>query len=374
MRTCSKITVTKKVTINKNVHLYSGIILRLLAFVLALAAGQNASFAAESQTTLAILAGCDLQFGSSLRYDNGVDTSVALHSSGLILEFHRSQNTDSIWYRLGKLVPPDVNNVTWGGSHNVGVDGFWPAVALTKEGYVIEVHSDRASKKGSKQFYHVGTIDPYGDENQTISWKTDFIHWDGGFHTSIAINGNGVIVGVHESNTGGTGLYYRVGHLRNPAGGDYTIAWTSGTTGIGYDDGINPHIAINNNNQVVEVHQVTDEDLLHYRRGTLFAGRITFAQSQRYDNDAAQPAVALLDSGLVLEVHSAGDDLNSRTGTLNPSNSTIIEWSTPVEIDTVNGSTYPALATNGNYAIQTHELAFGGGLFFSTAAICQAFR
>jgi hypothetical protein len=300
-----------------------------------------------------------------------MDTSVALHSSGLILEFHRSQNSDEMWYRWGKLVAPDMTNVTWGASRNIGVRGFWPAVALTKEGYVIEVHSDRASKKGSEQFYRVGKIDPYGDQNQTISWKTDFIHWDGGFHTSITMNDNGVIVGVHESNTGGTDLYYRVGHLRNPAGGDYTIAWTSGTTGIGYDDGINPHIAINNYNEVVEVHQVTNEYLLHYRRGTVSGGKITFAQSQRYDNNGAEPAVALLDSGLVLEVHSVGDILKSRTGTLNPSNSTKIDWSSPVAIATVYAAKNPALATNGNYAIQTHEIAYGGGLYFSTAAAIE---
>jgi hypothetical protein len=58
-------------------------------------------------------------------------------------------------------------------------------------------------------------------------------------------------------NTGGSsGLYYRVGQLGNPAGGDYTIAWSSGSTGVKYDDGVNPHIAINNQKQVVEVHQV----------------------------------------------------------------------------------------------------------------------
>jgi hypothetical protein len=83
----------------------------------------------------------------------------------------------------------------------------------------------------------VGKIDPNGDENQSIAWQTRFIHWDGEVHTSIAINDNGLIVGVHEGNTAGTGLNYRVGHLRNPAGGDYTIAWTSGSVSIPYDSG-----------------------------------------------------------------------------------------------------------------------------------------
>jgi hypothetical protein len=137
---------------------------------------------------------------------------------------------------------------------------------------------------------------------------------------------------------------------------------------------INPHIAINNQNQVVEVHQVTGESLLHYRRGTVSDGKITFGASQRYDIDARQPAVALLDSGLVLEVHSSWEDLYSRTGKLDPSNSTLIDWSTPVK----NGGNsysikYPALAANGRYAFQTHGktgiLAFTNEIYYSGAEI-----
>jgi hypothetical protein len=272
--------------------------------------------------------------------------------------------------------PLDKNYIVWGNSQSVGLNGYWPAVALSKEGYVIAVHSDREYTDGSQQYYRVGKIDPNGDEHQFINWITDLIHWDGGFHTSIAINDNGVIVGVHESNTGGTGLYYRVGHLKNPAGGDYTIAWSSGSSGVNYDDGINPHIAINNHNQVVEVHQVTGEDLLHYRRGTVSEGKIIFAASQRYENDARRPAVALLDSGLVLEVHGPGSfkiggGLYSRTEKLDPSNSTLIEWSPSVNELGKYGAKYPALAANGRFAYQMHEISgevIPGNLIYSSGA------
>jgi hypothetical protein len=155
--------------------------------------------------------------------------------------------------------------------------------------------------------------------------------------------------------------------LRNPAGGDYTIAWSSGSTGVKYDDGENPYIAINNHNQVVEVHQVTREDLLHYRRGTVSDGKITFAESRRYENGARQPAVALLDSGLVLEVHIAVD-LYSRTGKLDPSNSTLIEWSPSVNHNGGGGGgEYPALATNGKYAFVTQ--AKKAGVFHDASVI-----
>jgi hypothetical protein len=300
--------------------------------------------------------GCDLEFNPSSLYDYGVQSSIALHSSGLALEFHRAQLDGRIFYRVGKQSPMNKNEIVWGNSQSANAYGYWPAVALSKEGYVIAVHSDSQYKSGSQQYYQVGKIDPNGDENQSISWKTDLVHWDGGFHTSIAINDNGLIVGVHETQfMSGTGLYYRVGQLRNPAGGEYTIAWSSGYNGVNYDDGKNPHISINNQNEVVEVHQVTGATLLHYRRGTVSEGKITFAASQRYDNEAWEPAVALLDSGLVLEVHSSFEGLYSRTGKLDPANSALIQWSPSLKNGGSETIEYPALATNGRYAFQTHE-------------------
>jgi hypothetical protein len=310
--------------------------------------------------------GCNLNFNPSVLYDYGIQSSIAVNSSGLALEFHRAEVGSKIWYRVGRQYSLNKNYLVWGNSQSASANGYWPAVALTKEGYVIEVHSDTQFKSGSQQFYRVGKIDPNGDENQSISWKTDLINWDGGFHTSIAINDNGLIVGVHEINAhSGTGLYYRVGQLRNPAGGDYTIAWSSGTKGVQYDDGINPHIAINNHNQVVEVHEVSaggivgaisggGDWLLHYRRGTISEGKITFAESQRYDDGAQQPAVALLDSGLVLEVHSPGFGLGSRTGELDASNSTLIRWYPCLTSGEDDRYENPALATNGEYVYQTH--------------------
>jgi hypothetical protein len=162
-------------------------------------------------------------------------------------------------------------------------------------------------------------------------------------------------VGVHETGHNSTGLYYRVGHLRNSAVGDYTIYWDSGTHGIQYDNGINPHIAINNFNDVVEVHQVPNEYLLHYRRGKIDAGQIVFGPSKRYDNDGREPAVALLDDGLIIEVHVSGTYLHSRIGTLNPSKLDEIIWQQGVRIYTDKAPEYPAVAAAGTYAVQSHD-------------------
>jgi hypothetical protein len=338
----------------------------------AYAAGLNSGYAQAGTDT------CDTEFGPSVQYDVGEQTVNALHPSGLVLEFHKWPASDDILYRVGKVVGTEV---IWGGSQESGTRGYWPAIAISKEGYVIAVHGNRSSHTGSEQYYRIGKIDPYGDVNQSIVWLTNLIHWDGGYKSSLAINDQGVIVGVHEANHSGRRLYYRVGKLRNPAGGDFTIHWDSGQWGIGYEYGESASIAINNLNQIVEVHQVPAEDLLHYRRGTVSGGQIHFGESRRYEDDGRQPAVALLDSGLVLEVHAriewfASVRLISRTGRLAPSNGQDIEWIASKEAGSLYSVDHPALSTNGTYAIQTHELDddpedYGVDLYSSVARICE---
>jgi hypothetical protein len=203
-----------------NVGLYSSPLLRpigaaLLAFALHFPGVACAAVAAMP---------CEPKFSPLAHYDQGTQTSVTAHPSGLVLEFHQTEGLfdSSLWYRLGTLDGPSVN---WEGSRHSGTSGYQPAVAISREGYVIVVYSNKYNKFGSDLYYRVGKVDPYLGNNQSITWLTDTIHWDAGFNGSIAMNHDGVIVGVHEAGQGGDGLYYRVGHLRNPAGGDYTVQW-----------------------------------------------------------------------------------------------------------------------------------------------------
>jgi hypothetical protein len=295
-----------------------------------------------------------LTWSPAEKYDAGIQTSVAAHPSGLVLEVHRTQADEQItlWYHVGIF---DGTRVAWGKSQLLPFEGTWPNVAISKEGYVIFVYSDSKFKNNSELRYAVGKIDVDGGINQSIHWPKS-IFFDSGFHSSIAINDNGVILDVHESGSGGTGLYYRVGHLAFSNDGDPGISWDSGTNGIRYDDGINPHIALNNRDEAVEVHQVTGEHLLHYRRGPVNGGTIYFGGSPRYNNNSIQPAVALLDSGLVVEVHSFEDTAAiATTGILDPNNGGRIEWLHSVAISTGRSdiARYPAVATNGTYAIAT---------------------
>jgi hypothetical protein len=303
---------------------------------------------------------CELDFSSIAALGDGIQPSVAAHHSGLVVSVFTSRNSlGPLVYRVGKL---NGLEITWGNNFYTGLNGYRPAVVISKAGDVLIVYSDRDYKAGAFLLYRVGSLDPAGDEKQEITWRTSIKFWDYGYNAGIAVNNAGAIVGVHESgHDGGDGIYYRVGRFLNPAGDDFTIFWETGEWGIKYDTGVNPRIAVNDNDRVVSVHQVPGESLLHYRTGTLeqLAGvaiDIDFLDSRRYDDSGLAPSIALLDNGRVLEVHKSGNgDLNlmSRTGQLNLSNASEIVWDLMIR-SPIRADNSPAIATNGTVAIETH--------------------
>jgi hypothetical protein len=216
--------------------------------------------------------------------DSGYRSSTAMRSSGLIVEVHDSTNevyTTGSWYHIGKVNASDTK-VDWGPSrHLTCCFAMYPSVAITNEGYVIFTFSTGKSKKDSLLKIMAGTLDVNGGVDQTIQWKTERLPFDSGYHNTLSVNANGVIAEAHESGSGDKGLYYRLGHLKDPANGDFSVAWDTGDYGKNYADDIDPHISINDSGEVGEVHQASANDhKLHYIRGKLKANSIEFNKSQ----------------------------------------------------------------------------------------------
>src|ERR1700744_2489954 len=285
--------------------------------------------------------GCDVVPGIMKSYDAGDQPSVAMISDGIVVEFHKSENNDGLYYHVGKRKDMAV---AWGPSHRLrlgsegrDINGSWPQVTMTNDGTLLEVHADSETRNGATLYYRVGKLNPNGDQSQTIQWmNSDWIRWDGGFHASISmavINGVYTIVGVHEVDGpfNDRRAFYRVGHLSNPGAGNYTITWTSGSNGINYTNAINPHIALNTKGQVVEVHEAPNSLRLHYIRGILSQGKIQWGGEDQpdYAETSERPAVTLNDNGIVTEVHTTlGGVIHMARlmGTLNSDGATI-DWS-----------------------------------------------
>jgi hypothetical protein len=251
---------------------------------------------------------------------------------------------------------------------SAGSAGSWPSVAITKEGYVVIIWSNSFFKKDSVLKYSTGTIDLTRGTDQTINFKLKDVRFDTGFHNSIAVSYNGIITEAHESD-GGKGIFYRIGYLTQPAKNDFSITLTSGTGGVYYDNGINPHIAVNDNNDVVEVHQVASDDhKLHYFRGKLSSRTLGFTPpAPRYNDDATSPTIVLLNNAYVVETHNSGSrssfSAQYRTGLLDRDSFTKVNWSASSNI--VNTRETTGLATNGTYLLATFGRA--GSLYYAWA-------
>jgi hypothetical protein len=322
----------------------------------------------RSRIFLALLLACNVFFGikafaqatptwdRARIYDYGQQSSVAIvPSSNYVVEFHKSQNNDTMWYSTGKITGTGGNTyVYFSDSHSTDTNGYWPTVTVTKEGYVILVYSP-SNQVVPQIIYSVGKINPSGDRDQTIQWLVKNQAFGYGFHASLSVNNSGQFAIAYECRNGcQPDLVYRLGHLDNPSAGRYNIIWDTGSNYVQYDRGVNPHISINDQGQVIEAHQVNaKENLLHYRRGTYTSSKIEFQASKRYDNYGKQPAVTLSNNGKVFELHISSDSVFARTGILNTSDPERVDWSNSVNLGTMRYNNYPAATNNNVLAVGT---------------------
>ncbi|MFF0146158.1 hypothetical protein ATK36_0667 [Amycolatopsis sulphurea] len=109
-----------------------------------------------------------------------------------------------------------------------------------------------------------------------------------GYHPSVALNGHGQVVEMHNSGTGA--LWY----WTETYDADGRVAWQRHGR---YDSGQTPAIALDGADRIVEVHQSQSAATLWYRTGQLGAdGEITWSASRQYDNGVL-PTVAFTDGG-----------------------------------------------------------------------------
>jgi hypothetical protein len=227
----------------------------------------------------------------SVKYDDGVQPSVAITNNGLVVEVHKSQGAKhTLWHRVGRVKG---DTIDWGNDNkSIEYDkGVQPSVAITNDGLVVEVHK---SENFDTLYYHVGRV-----EGDRITWGGSH-DYDKGVQPSVAITNDGLVVEVHKSENFDS-LYYHVGRVN----GD-KIDWGKSQK---YDDGVQPSVAITNDGLVVEVHKSQSHDTLWYS-GTGQVNNNTIDwdndKSQNYSNGEV-PKVAC-NGQLAVETHKEGSD------------------------------------------------------------------
>lgn len=253
----------------------------------------------------------DVNLAFPHKYDNGASPSIAVNAEGIAVEVHQSQSTSTLWYHVGPT-----NGGVWssGGSHKYD-SGCLPSVAMNDAGTVVEVHeSDGLS---SNMWYHVGAVNGAADG---VDWGSSH-KYDTGKKPKVALNNRGVVVEVHESDGASSNMWYHVGTVNTS---NKTVDWGSSHQ---YDSGRTPAVALNNNGVVVEVHQSDGLSYnLWYHVGVVNTGNktIDWGSSHQYDTGIA-PSVILTDDNWLVEVHQSqsSSTLWKRIGRVDPASKTI---------------------------------------------------
>jgi hypothetical protein len=335
--------------------------------------------------------GCDVDFGASIKYTGGDQTSVAMNSAGLVVETHHGNSfNNNLWYRVGKLDATS-GTIHWSIDRNTEATGYWPAVALGENGYVYLMYSTQAFRDTSRQYYRVGTLNPTGDQNQEISWKTGkfAVSGDSGYHASLSVVGN-LLVGIYETSGSGT-CSYAIGTPNHPGAGDFGIHWYTGAGNKRTISGLrceNPHIAVvaggrYGQGQILLVYDVDNERIV-YERGSIASspdnggqGKQMYWETGAQDvttDDGKRPALALLPNGFAIEVHmlNSGSYLRSTVGKVDLSNwGTRIDWAASKSFNPAVMGTFPALTSDGAFAVETNLDAVAGSteLYYSVSPI-----
>lgn len=215
---------------------------------------RNVAIATFKDKKLYISGGTSLAFLGGANYDSGILPDIAMNAGGVVIEVHESQSWNNLYCTVGSIA---ANGAITFGSAKKYTSGILPSVAVNTHNVVVEVHQSESSLD-STIWYLVGRVN-----GGAISFG-DSVKFDDGLNPQVAINGNGVVVAAHlTSNAMTNTLYYHVG-IADPDKGKIDFG-----PSISYDSGRCPHVAITDDDYVIEVHKSQSYDTLWYRLGLI---------------------------------------------------------------------------------------------------------
>jgi hypothetical protein len=311
---------------------------------------------------------CSAAWTNPGAYDRGASPTVSLAQNGFFIEEHGGENnSNKLYYKLGRFVdgvpkfgPPVQYDL-----------GFNPTVAVNSKGIVVDVHEGASS---TQLLYRVGHVNIDGDINtELVVWDSgsNAIRFDNGHDPSIGMNDDGVIAIVWRTdNVIYTSRLYSMYGLVGPNAPASRIHWESGAK-LQFELGFAPHIAIDSQNEVIEVHQGADAKNLHYRRGFVNLrysqmGWVGAAGNSRYvTGNSTVPAVALSPrGGNVIETHSTSSNEGKyMIGQLDPRDNGRTDWS---GVNSFKPNMWTSsLTTNGEYALEVNKKSYDPYLEYS---------
>ena len=242
-----------------------------------------------------------IEWGNSHNFGKGSHPTISINDDGTVVVVHKSQWHRRLFYRVGSVSKEDLM-ITWSREESTYYDsGMRPVVALNNKGQVLEMHM--TSTFGSySTLYRVGTL----QEDSTVTWP-DSVRYRNGKRPQVALNDKGTVVEVHEQAPPSSAIICAVGQIQSsdPTTVEWGLMFILGR-------GSNPQIAINNDDQVVEVHEKGFREVFS-SGGVVYqqAKAITGISEYEIDKlcDGISPAVAMNDDGKLVFVCETSNQL-----------------------------------------------------------------
>jgi hypothetical protein len=309
-----------------------------------------------------------VHFGFGADFSAGESPSVGLNRRGNVLAVYESGNGEKC-YRVGRL---SLATIEWKGSKPAG-SGVTPRVALNNHDIAVEVHRNPEHKV---LYCRAGRLGVARDDE--VAWPHARSYAEGANRTrpALGLNDAGIVVEEHEVHEGGKQwLYHAVGQVKEETGGELYVEWSRQR--VRGAEAAMPAVAINNHGIVVEVHRYPYGN--RDRRLFYSVGRVNEAKTaieleprqqivvNRVGVNGYYPSVAVTDDDLVIVV------LRNRTrieviellGEISPDRKSII-WHRWWYYD---DGTRPAVAAAGTMAVEVHQHEKSSDLRFSTSII-----
>ena len=210
--------------------------------------------------------------------DRGVDAAVAMNDRGQIIEVHKSESHNTLWFWTGQA--QDDGSVIWH-HHGQYDNGRNPSIALNNDGWFVEVHR---SQSDNGLWSWVGKIGPSGD----LEFYTN-ARFDSGRRPTIDfLDLDGLALReIHESSSEDDVNWDWATTLDTEA---LRLDWGSHdrTEDARYDV---TRATSDAGTVTVWSEDELDDDTLMYRMDTGMAGRIRYAQVAFIDTSPGDPDV-----------------------------------------------------------------------------------
>ena len=228
-----------------------------------------------------------------VQYGSGCNPQVALNDKDIVVEVHKGQFLDRCFCRIGK-VDSAAGMIDWYPSTYFNV-GLHPVVAINNSSTVVAVFQDNVFTKHLN--YRVGHI----RNGKKIVWSLmkQSAQVRNAVTLSVDINDKDIVVLCYQNPL--NHIHYKVGKIIHGS-----ITWTPAN--IHKCTGFTPSISINDNNEVILIHQSLARRHLVSNVGVArwdddFKGIAWSVEKNRHYGKGQFPSVSLNNNGQVVEVH-----------------------------------------------------------------------